>query len=337
MSFAQMHDDNVFATPEAEADDISRLGAGLGVAGHSPRLILKARYAIESEVFRLHPELNRAAARQDAALDLEWTASRRSSVALSAGFLETQTPSELNLLSELEVGRRRGRRLSTGALLTHRLSPLSTATLEHRFSRDRVAGGPGNDAHAAVLGVERRLGPADRVSVEYRAHRFAFDADTTLAHIVSLGWRRTVTPSAQFALEAGPCLSSGRLGAEVSAELRHQLAHGEAAIAYVQSQTTVLGLSGPVTVNGVRAALSHRLVGPLRFGASPAAFRVLGPRSEATLYRLGVEVAWPVARDVTLSGAHQFSLQEGRLAQGAASEIAHNTFVLALTRRSSRE
>jgi len=180
------------------------------------------------------------------------------------------------------------------------------------------------------------------VSVEYRAHRFAFDADnalaeTTVAHIVSLGWKRAVTRSAQFALEAGPCWSPGRLAAEVSAELRHQLADGEAAIAYVQSQTTVLGLSGPVTVNGVRGAFSHRLVGPLRFGVSPAAFRVLGPRFETTLYRLGMEVAWRVGRDVTLSGAHQFSLQEGRLAQGPGSEISHNTFVLALTRRSSTE
>ena len=338
VSLSQMHDDNLFATPAAESDDISRLGAGLAVGQRSARLTVKARYALEAETFRRHPELNRAAARQDAALGVEWAASQRLDIALTADYVDTQTPSELNALTGLEIGRRRGRRLSTGALFTHRLGPRSTSRLEHRFNRDRVAGLTGNDAHVVALGLDRRLGLSDRGSVGYRAQRVAFGHDVTLSHTVTLGWSRAMSRSSQLALEAGPRWTGGRLGAEASAQLRRQLRHGHAAIDYTRSQTTVLGQAGPVTVEGVRAAFSHRLVGPLWFSASPGVFRVVGSGSEqSTLFGVSSEVGWRMARSVTLSGTHQFGRQEGGLVQGTASELTHNTFALALTRRSTRE
>ncbi len=337
VSFSQMHDDNLFATEAAESDDISRLGAGLAVAQRSARLTLKARYAIEAERFQRHPELNRAAARQDAALGVEWAASPRLGVALSADYFDTQTPGELAVLAGLEIGRRRTRRLSTDALFTHRSGPRTTSRLEHRFSRDRVIGGPGNDAHAVILGLDRELGSSDRGTLSYRAQRIAFGGpEATLSHVLSLGWNRAVTPSARFALEAGPCWTGGRLGAEVSAGLRHQLRQGHAAIDYVRSQTTVIGYAGPVTVQGVRAALSHQVVGPLWFSAGPGVFRILGRGGEeSTVYRVPVEVAWRVARNVALSATYELGLEERGLAHGSVSALTHNTFVLALTRRSS--
>jgi hypothetical protein len=337
-SISQMHDDNLFATPAAESDDISRLGAGLAAARRSPRLTVKGRYAVEAERFRLHPELSRAAARHDAALGLEWAASPRLGVALSADYVDTQTPSELNVLTGLEVGRRRGRRLSTGALFTHRLGPRTTSRLEHRFNRDRVAGLPGNDAHAIVVGLDRELGTSDRGSVGYRAQRIAFGADATLSHTVTVGWNRELTRSTQLALETGPRLTGRRLGVEASAGLRRQLRHGHASIDYTRSQTIVLGQPGPVTVEGVRAAFSHRVAGPLWFNASPGVFRVAGSVSgESTLYGVTSELAWRVARSVTVSGTHQFGRQEGGLAPGSSSQLTHNTFALALTRRSTGE
>lgn len=337
LSLSQVHDDNLFGGAAAESDDITRVGAGLAASRRSARLTLKARYGLEGERFRRHPELDRAAARQDAALGVEWAASTRLRVALSADYVDTQTPSELDLLTDLDIGRRRGRRLSTGALVTRRVGPRDTARLEHRFSRDRVVGVPGNDAHVVVAGLERRLGVSDRASLAYRGQRIAFGPDATLSHCVTLGWNKAVSRSAHLAVEAGPRWTGGRLGAEASAGLRRQLRHGHAAIDYTRSQTTVLGQPGPVTVEGVRAAFSHRLVGPLTFSASPGVFRVAGQGSaESTLYGVASELAWRLVRDVTLSGTYQFGRQEGGLNQGAAPDLTHNTFALALTRRSSR-
>jgi hypothetical protein len=48
-------------------------------------------------------------------------------------------------------------------------------------------------------------------------------------------------------------------------------------------------------------------------------------------------MAWRSGRGVTLSATHQFGRQEGGLAPGSASVLSHNTFVLAVRRRSSRE
>jgi hypothetical protein len=338
LSFSQIHDDNLFATPAAESDDISRLGVGVTVAQRSARLTLKARYAIEAERFRRHTELNRAAARQDAAFGIEWAAAKRLRAALSADYVDTQTPSELAVLTSLEIGRRRARRLSTGALITHRLDPRNTSRIEHRFSRDRVVGGAGNDAHAVILALDRNMGPSDRGSLAYRAQRFAFGPQATLSHILVVGWNREVSASADFALEAGPSWTGGRLGADVTAGLRHELRDGHAAFDYVHSQTTAVGHAGPVTVTGVRASLTHRLAGPVWFGASPGVFRITARDSlESTLYSVTSDVAWRSTRNLTLSATHQFSRQEGGLARAPGPDLAHSTFVLALTRRSYRE
>jgi hypothetical protein len=337
-SLAQVRDDNVFAAPAAEADDITRLGVGLTFARVSGRMALTSRYAIEGERFRRHHELDRAAARQDAAVGLRWTASRRVGVALSADYVDTRTPGELDAAGGFEVGRRRARRLSAEARLTHRLGPLTTARLEPRWSRDRLAGGPGNDLHAATLGLDKRIGPADRASVAYRAQRIAFGGDATLSHTLTVGWDRELTGSTRLAIAAGPCWTGGRLGAEATAGLRRRFRRGEAGIDYLRHETVVMGEPGPVTVEGVRASLSHRLAGPLWLRVDPGRFRLLGRGSAgATLYRVGTGIAWRLGGDVTLSGTHHFGRQEGALSQGAASELTRNTFALALTRRAAGE
>jgi hypothetical protein len=124
----------------------------------------------------------------------------------------------------------------------------------------------------------------------------------------------------------------------VSAGLRRRFQHGDAALAYVQTQTTVLGHPGPVTVKGVRASLSHSLGGPFQVSAAPGYFRVIGSGSQGTVYRLATEVACTLFKDVVLSASHQFGLQQGgpTAARDEAMDIARNTFQLTLARRVSR-
>ena len=336
-SLAQVRDDNVFATPAAEADDITRLGLGLSFARVSDRLALTSRYAIEGERFRRHRGLDRAAARQEAAGGLRWAASRRVRVALSADYVDTLTPGELDAVGGLEVGRRRGRRSSAEARLTHSLGPLTTARLEPRWSRDRVVDGPGNDLHAATLGLDKRIGPAARASIAYRAQRIAFGGGATLSHTLTVGWDRELSGVSRLALAAGPCWT-GRLGAEATAGLRRRFRHGQAGIDYLRQETVVLGERGPVTVEGVRASLTHRVAGPVWLRVDPGVFRLLGRRSgDSTVYRVGTDVAWRLGRDFTVSATHQFGRQEGGLVEGAASELTRNSFALALTRRPAAE
>ena len=127
------------------------------------RASLKARYALEGEFFRRHPELNRAArAPGRGAGMLEWARLAAPGIALTADYVDTQTPSELNALAGLEI------RAPPGPPAFHRraLHPSrgpahDLEAGEHRFNRDRVVGLAGNDTHAVLLGLDRRFGPSD--------------------------------------------------------------------------------------------------------------------------------------------------------------------------------
>jgi hypothetical protein len=209
------------------------------------------------------------------------------------------------------------------------MSARTQGAIEQSFTREEVAGFPRMDTQTASLQLERRLGTLDVGQLSYSARRFDSGVDVTFAHVVALGWIREITPVDHFEFEAGPRLSEHAVGAEVTASLRHRFARGEAELAYVHTQTTVLGQAGPVMIKGVTATFRQQLREALTLAAGPTFARVQGRGSEFEVYRLNLEVAWRLNARLSLSASHQFTFQSG--APGPArpvEEIAHNTFMV---------
>lgn len=330
LGLVEVYDDNLFLASEArERDHIWRLSPRLSLGRRSPRLTLLGRYGLDAETYRRHSSLDTPLAAQDASLELSWTASRRLVASARAFYGEAQSPGALNTLTGLELGRLRGHRLSATELLSWRMGASTEGTLEQSFTREEVAGFPRTDTQGVSLGLERRLGPIDRSRVRYSARRFSSDGEVILSHVVTLGWSHEITPLAHFELDAGPRLSGRTVDAEVSVGLRHRFRQGEAGVAYVQTQTTVLGEAGPVTTKGVTLTFSRQFLGSLTVLASPAFFRIQGRGSEAAVHRLNLEVAWRVTRRLSLAASHQFGRQEGGLGLGRPdAEIVHNRLQL---------
>jgi hypothetical protein len=330
LAAVESYDDNLFFSPVArEQDDIWRLSPRLSVGRRSPRLTIRGRYGLDAESYRRHPELNSAFAGQDATLDMSWTPSKRVVVTTTATYAESQSPGMLNLLSGLELGRRRGRRLYARQLLTWRMGARSELAFEPSFTREAVEGLPRTDTEAATLRLEKRLGALDRGHVSYGVRRDDFDGNSVFAHVVALGWTREISPLDHFEVEAGPRLSDHVVGAEARASLRHRFERGEAAVAYVHTQTTVLGAAGPVMTKGVTATLTRQLFGSLTLAAGPTFSRVQGQGSEFEVFRINLEAAWRLNRRLSLSASHQFNFQSGVPGlTGSNAEIVHNAFVL---------
>ena len=326
----EVYDDNLFFSPEApERDNIWRLSPRLSLGMRSPRLTLRGRYGLDAESYRRHPALDTPLAGQDASLELTWAPSQRFVASTTASYAEAQAPGMLNLLSGLEVGRHRSRRLSARQLFTWQLGARTQAAIEESFTREAVEGFPRTDTGAVVVRLERRLGALDRGRLSYSARRFDFDGAAVVSHVVALGWTREITPLDHFEVEAGPRVSDHAVGTEVTASLRHRFARGEASLAYVHTQTTVLGGAGPVMTKAVTAAFSRQLLESLTLAAGPSFARVQGRGPEIEVYRLNLEVTWRLTRRLSLSASHQFNFQSGvpGLA-GPQAEIVHNAFVL---------
>jgi hypothetical protein len=330
VTLAETYDDNLFVTAEKTvADEVTRLSPGLRIVGGSPRLTVRARYRLDAELYRRHPELNSATAGQLAVLDAGWTPSRSFAGKAVLSYASAAASAELNTLTGLQAGRRESSQLSTMESFGYDLGPLTKTTFEHRFIHEQVAGYPDIDTHALTLGLERRWGPRSRGRLAYTGRRFDFGADPTVAHIVTFGWVSEMSRVAHLELEAGPSLFGGTVDAEAAAHLRRRFRKGDASLGYVRTRTTVLGEPRPVTANGLTATLS-RQAGPVSFGFDPSFFRVRGHASEADIdvRRLASHVTWRVKRPLAVIVSHQFTLQRGLPGATPAlgAEIAHHTF-----------
>jgi hypothetical protein len=338
LAAAEVYDDNLFFRPEApERDNIWRLSPRLSLGRRSPRLTLLGRYGLDAEWFRRHPSLDTPLAGQDASLEMSWAPSRRLVASTTASYVAAQAPGELNILTGLELGRVRARRLSARQSFSWQMGARTKGVIEQTFMREEVAGFPRMDTQVASLRLERRLGALDLGQVGYSARRFDSGVDLILSQVVTLGWIREITPRDHFEIEVGPRLSEHALGAEVAASLRHRFARGEAGLSYVHTQTTVLGQTGPVTTSGVTAIFRRRLFESLTLSAGPTFARVQGRGSEFDVYRFNLEAAWRLTRRLSLSASHQFNFQSG--VPGFArsnAEIVHNAFMLRAVAAASR-
>jgi hypothetical protein len=334
----QVYDDNLFLSPDApERDNIWRLSPRLTFGRRSRHLTLLGRYGLDAEAYRVHRSLDTPLAGQDASLEMTWMPSKRLVASTTASYAEAQTPGMLNLLSGLEFGRHRSRRFSAQQSFAWQVGPRIRVAIEPSFTREAVEGVPLTDTETVSLRLERRLGAVDGGHLSYSARRYEFDGDALFSHVVALGWTREITPLDHFAVEAGPRLSDHAVGAEVTASLRHRFERGEAGLAYVHTQTTVLGQAGPVVTQAVTATVRRRLFDSLSFGAGPAFARVQGRGSEFEIFRLDFEVSWRLTRGLSVSASQQFTYQSGIPAlTRPVVEVAHNAFVLRAVAASSR-
>jgi len=337
LAAVEAYDDNLFFSSDApERDEIWRLSPRLSLSRRSTRLTLRARYGLDAERYRRHPSLDTPLAGQDASLEMTWTPSRRVVASTTASYAQSQSPGMLNVLTGLQLGRRRARRLFARQWLSWQIGERTSGTLEPTFTQEEVAGLPRTDTEGVVVGLERRLGASDRARVSYTGRRFGFEGSAVFAHVFALGWSREITPLAHFEVEAGPRFSDRAVGAEVSARLRHHFARGEAVLAYVHTQTTVLGEAGPVITKGVTAAFRRQLSEALTVAAGPTFARVQGRDSEFEVFRVNVDVDWRLTRRLSLSASHQFNFQSGMPGLTTRNaEIAHNAFVLRAVASSS--
>lgn len=330
LGVAQLYDDNLFSVADAmQRDRILRVSPRLSTGWRAANWHVLARYALDAERFHHHPELDSARARQEAVIDVSYVPTARVRLRAVASYGDTKTPGELNLITGLELGRAPASRVYTNQSVSVDLGVVTNATLDHVFTHDRVLDLL-SDAQTSSLTLERRFGPSDRARLAYGWGRFAFGSEVTISHLMTLGWNREVTPRAHFEIKAGPRLSGERLGAEISAGLRHAFLRGEVALEYLQTQTVVVGQKGPVTAEGIGATFSRQLLRALRVRGGPSVFRSRNEEFAATVYRLHVDAIWRLSNRLALVGSHMFSLQTGGTLGARREDISHNGLQLSV-------
>jgi hypothetical protein len=226
------------------------------------------------------------------------------------------------------LGRFAAERLGGQQQFALRLGRRTRLVADGHFARQRGGTAPDLEERSARLGLERRVGPSDTVSLDYGARRFATADGGPITHLVGLAWNTRVSPLVQLEIKAGPRLTEGgRLGPELAASLRGQTARGDVSVVYVKTESAVAGLAGSVATSGLLGLLTHRLSRTVSISATPSIMTSRQENVEATVYRLGAEMAWRVHRRLTITGSHAWSRQQGRLgtAVGNGVVVANTT------------
>jgi hypothetical protein len=333
-STGQMFDGNLFATPAShapQADLIARFGPALEAGYLSIPLKLDARYGIDAERYFSHADLNRNVARQDASIALRYLPMDRLGLSVDASFVETQTPGEFNLESQLAAGRARAERAAMGSAVTYDWSAVTKATLDYSVARDVMAGGFASVMHSSHVGFERQTGLRNTYRVDCHVRHVGFrDGAPEASYAITGGWLRGITERTGFEISAGPRVTDGATRPEVSMLLRHRLRQGELSAGYSRTQLTAIGQRGSFDVHRLVTSTTYRPGRHLAFTLTPAFARSAQADRHIPVYTLDVEAVVEATRRVSLVTSGRIGRQEGTFA-GPHEVIPYRSLAVKLT------
>ncbi|MFL6622890.1 MAG: hypothetical protein ACJ8KA_01240 [Sulfurifustis sp.] len=326
VSAAEVYDDNIFASPSRpQPDRIGRLSPAIEMGYDSAPWTLAGRYSQDAETYAEHPDLDTNRARQHAALDWRYRPTRVLTVSAGADYAATQTPSELNPVTGLNLGRAPAERLSVGPAVEYRFDPVSVATASYTFIGDRLAGGVAGDTRTVELRVDRAITRRDSATVDYLYRRFDFDGgDITSAHVLLFGGTHAFTSRTRVALLAGPRWSQASNDVEASASLQQTIERGTLALEYGRSQSTVIGQAGVVSTDAIGASAVRAFGTALEIRAGARAARSARGDGEVDAYSYRVAASYRISSLLALTGSYDAVRQRGTLDVPSDTQIVHH-------------
>lgn len=348
--FTQVYDDNIFAVPMSqhpESDLVSRFGPTFEVGRHSRRLELSAKYGIAAERYVDRLDLNSDVAYQNGGFDARYRATPRTALRFSGGYIDTQSPQELNQTTLLSAGRARAERLTAHAGSTHDVTQLMQLNLDYDIANDTLQETNTNLSHLARIGLAWHSSGRSGYRLDYRPRYVTFnvlqrditgvefrDTGDQTTQLLTAGWVYAVTPLTTIELDAGPRLTAGEFKPEFSGLVRRRMRQrGEISASYQATQDTAFGETGFIDVQRVQVLMAVTPMRRLTLSATPAFARsTLSTRPGETtdVRELDVSIVLRALRRLSFTAAARVADQDGRF-NGAFDPIQSRRLWLATT------
>ena len=331
LTVAEALDDNILFTQFPESDRVTRVTLGAETGYRSTPFTIDLQAARSADFFELHPEFNTGRGRTVAQLATTALPTRSLTLSMFACYLDTMTPSELNLNSGLTVGRSLATRVSAAPAFEYRLGSRSSMTGAFPVAHDTIDGRIA-DTMTGVAELSRRITRRDGLSLRYEHRWFHFyggpRTERSTADVVMLGWLGEVSDRTILLLRAGPRYAKGAFTAEILATMKRRINRGLLTLTYSKSQSTTLGKTGALDTQSVVGTLAMRVTRNIEIASGPGIYynSLRGQRLAAM--RLNVESLWHFADWFHLGAAYSFDLQQPDF--GAPGHIRRGALVLKL-------
>jgi hypothetical protein len=328
LTVSETLDDNLLFTQFPESDFITRVSLGVETGYRSTPFTLDVLASRAGDSFARHPEFNTTDARTLGQISLAYLPSRSLIFAATSCYLETRTPSELNILSGLSVGRSLARRVSVAPSVELRLGHFSTAvglftladdTLDGRYAGTRTGG----------VGFDRRVTGRDTLSLRYEHRWFSFTGgEKPTADVFTVGWIKDLNARTVLLLKAGPRMAKGKVNPEVLASIKRRDKRGRLSVTYSRNQATTLGKNGALDTESLVALYTVRVAKRLEISSGPGAYRNALHGLNLRAYRLNLETLWHFSHFFHLGAAYALDLQQPDF--GATGQIRRGSFQMRL-------
>jgi hypothetical protein len=242
-----------------------------------------------------HTDLNTFDARRHALVDTRFRSSPFTTFGIAARYDRTETPGELNLETGFLGERRQAERWQVTPSLMRRFGPRMVFTTAYDVITENLVDTPSGTLQSARLGLAREWTTRTAIGGSYLARYFDDPLDSHVSQSLLLTWDREMAPGTRLSLQAGPRVSSykGGVEPEISGTFTRSTRRIGMALNYWHGETIILGIPGPVAMDGGMARVTWPLTHRFDFGvhAGVTDINTIDAR-EARIYRGTLVGSW---------------------------------------------
>jgi len=314
MSMFTVYDDNILATVDGGAGQMLQLRPSFEGSYESPTVRLLGLYSFDMQRSNFSA-LNTLDARRHALAETRLRTSPFTTLGFALRYDRSETPGEIDIESGVLGERRQAERLALTPTLSRRLSPRSTVTAGYDWTTEHLVDGDRGTLHTGRTGLTRDISARTTLSGSYVGRAFVDHIANHSSHAVLVGWNRELAPGTRLTLSAGPKMTSYRgLTPEVSAGFARATPRMGLALDYWHGETIVLGIQGPVNVDGVTSRVTWPVTRRFEFGthAGVSAVSTLDDRT-TTIYRGTLVGSWSPGDMHTIAASYGLDFQQGSI------------------------
>ena len=314
LSLFTVYDDNILASVEGSAGQILQVRPSFEGSYESPTVRLLGLYSFDAQRSNFS-SLNTLDARRHALGETRLRTSPFTTLDLALRYDRSETPGELDIESGVLGERRQAERFEVTPTLARRFGPRTTMTAGYDWTTESLVDGERGTLHTGRTSLAREVSERTTLSGSYVGRAFVDDIANHSSHAALLGWSREMAPGTRVTVSAGPKITSYRgLTPDVTAGFARTTNHVRLALDYWHGETIVLGIQGPVAVDGVMSRVTWPVTRRLEFGTHAGVSDVssLDSRS-STIYRGTLVGSWSPGGLYIFAASYGLDLQQGSI------------------------
>jgi hypothetical protein len=322
VTIGTIYDDNLFAQQQGDAGQMLTVRPGLGTAIDTPRLSLSSLFTFDSQRSN-HRDLTMVDARRHGDATFKYRTTPMTGFGFMGQYDRTATPGEINIGTGILSERRQAQRWEVSPNFDHRFRQHTSIAGSYDYITESLVDNGTGRMQTARVGLSQMLNERSTTTGWVMARHFADPSDATNGSdsvAVLGGWDHQLSPATRFSIQAGPRVSSYRgLEPEINAGIARKTPRLDSALEYYHTETIVLGIRGPVVLNGGSA----RVTWPFRPRMEISSHSAVSAIDTLDLHRLTnfhqVFIAsWSPGGFYTFNASYGIDYQQGN--------IRHNVF-----------